>query len=652
MRWLKRDAAVLILYGILTLIVTFPTLHYITNSVWLADSIHDPDAYIKLWDMWYFDKIITGAGQFYHTKHLFYPDGLDLTYHTFHVPHIVLAALFKPFTGLIGAFNLLGILFTWFTAYSGYQLIRELLHPHPSASLPHPPAPSTFLPHPPAPSPKNGEGELSPLPVVWGGDEAPSQGALGVGSEILQKQQRMGLIYAAFYGGCVFGFSQWVVYHFRHPDLAFLAVQAWTLLFFIRACRTQKYRFAIIAGIFLGMTAYMGMYLVVITLVMVGLYWGYRLLDVAINRARYIAPLQIFRRYLSLWIIFLVVMVVIAAPRVLPMVSGNLSFVLTDKYTQYFAWESVDLIQFFVPAYHPLLGEFFALPDDAHRYHMFYLGWIPLGLTMFAVLRAESRRKMLFWLALLLFFMWLSLGAILNINGISYPDVPMLKPLLDTLPVLFKSFGRPDTFMAGVVLPLAVCAALGLHELLRLVNHRGTEVTEISQRNFFFVSFVSSWFVLLTLFEVWAGAYPGKDVVATVNPFYLQIAQDDEQYALIQLPFGRNPGKHYLYLQTIHGKPIVEGLASRTPAGAYGYIEHNALLTAWRFHQPLDCAIWKTAALEQLIQDNFRYVTLQKIYRERFPAWQSYVAHLTPIYDDARLVVYDLRDLAADPPCS
>lgn len=631
----KHPVLVFVLYGVLTLLLTAPTLHYITNNRWLADSVHDPDAYIKLWDLWFFDKIIAGEAQFYHTNTLFFPTGLDLTYHTFHIPQMLLAALVKPFIGLIGAFNLVALIFTWITAYSGYVLIRELLYP----------------PSPP-PSPSFGEGELQ-------------------------------FVYAAFYGGCVFGFSQWVIHNFRHPDLSLLATQAWTLLFFIRACRTGRYRWAAVAGICLGLTAYMGMYLVVITLVMVGLYGVWQLLTLLVNRARYIAPPQIFLRHLNLWMIFLVVMGLIAAPRVLPMVSGNLNFVLTDKYAQYYAWESVDLISFFAPADHPILGELFDIPEDAQRYHMFYLGWIPLCLTLFALSRAESRRKMWFWFALLIFFMWLSLGTMLNINGISYPDVPMLKTLLDNLPVLFKSFGRPDTFQAGVVLPLSICAAYGLYEVLKFLaishqplavsgqpsahqpmrNHsqnpqpkprsgRWTQRSAHSPQHFLKGGFVSACFIIFTLFELWTGAYPGKDVVAAVNPFYVQIAADNEDYALIQLPFGRNPGKHYLYLQTIHGKPIVEGLASRTPDGAYTYIENNALLTAWRFHQPLNCQTWDAAALEQLIVDNFRYVTLQKIYRERFPAWQSYVAHLAPVYEDARLIVYDMRDLAADPPCS
>ncbi len=691
MRWLKRDAVVLMVYGVLTLIMTFPTLHYITNSVWLADSIHDPDAYIKLWDMWYVDKMMTGEGQFFYTNTLFYPDGLDLTYHTFHVPHIALTAFLKPFTGLIGAFNLLGILFTWITAYSGYQLLRELLPPSvPPTMATRPLIPPTMTPPlvPPymggneTPHPLQGVGLNTPQKGQGVGSNTPQKGQ-GVGSNTPQKGQGVGSnisVYAAFYGGCVFGFSQWVVYHFRHPDLSLLAVQAWTLLCFIRACRTQQKRWAIGAGILLGLTAYMGMYLVVITLLMVGCYFLYCLLIelVKSDRQRFEVPLPLggepcdnapgFRvrakkiiRYVNLWVIFLIVMAIIAAPRVLPMVSGNLSFVLTDKYAQYFAWESVDLIQFFVPAYQPLLKDMITLPEDAQRYHMFYLGWLPLGLTLFALIRAESRRKMLFWFGLLLFFMWLSLGAILNINGVMYSNVPMLKPLLDNLPVLFKSFGRPDTFMAGVVLPLAMCAAFGLHEILKIFHHRGTEVlspvvgsrhaSTLRTKTYFLPLCVVILLLFGTLFEVWAGIYPGKDVVATINPFYQQIADDTENYALIQLPFGRNPGKYYLYLQTIHGKPIVEGLASRTPAGAYGYIENNALLTAWRFHQPLDCAIWDAAALEELVRDDFRYVTMQKIYRERFPAWQSYVVHLTPIYDDPRLMVYDLRDLAAQPPC-
>lgn len=152
-----------------------------------------------------------------------------------------------------------------------------------------------------------------------------------------------------------------------------------------------------------------------------------------------------------------------------------------------------------------------------------------------------------------------------------------------------------------MLLPLAVCAAYGFDQLLRLTARRPLARLALLAA-----------IPLLLLFEYWNGEYPV--IQLEVNPFYEHLAEEEGDFALVQLPMGRRISKRYLYYQTIHQKPIVEGLGGRTPDEAYVYIDGNRLLRNWKENIPLACqgdtAEEIVTALEQLVTDNFRYVII------------------------------------------
>jgi hypothetical protein len=140
-----------------------------------------------------------------------------------------------------------------------------------------------------------------------------------------------------------------------------------------------------------------------------------------------------------------------------------------------------------------------------------------------------------------------------------------------------------------------------------------------------------------------------------VNPFYHRIAAEEGEFALVELPMGRQESKIYMYYQTVHGRPIVEGLSARTPESAYDYIEANPLLASWRAGRPLECRAFSegemSESLQRLAEDSFRYVVVHHD-GGRVPA--AFAGYLTapPVFQDEELSAYAVADLLARPLCS
>jgi hypothetical protein len=114
---------------------------------------------------------------------------------------------------------------------------------------------------------------------------------------------------------------------------------------------------------------------------------------------------------------------------------------------------------------------------------------------------------------------------------------------------------------------------------------------------------------------------------------------------------GRSESKRYMYLQTIHHRPIVEGASARMPEDAYDYIDANPLLRAWRKEnrERLTCNYDIGQALSDLYADGFRYIV---VHDNKVPNWLvDYFITVEPIHQDKSITVFALADLQANPPC-
>lgn len=204
-----------------------------------------------------------------------------------------------------------------------------------------------------------------------------------------------------------------------------------------------------------------------------------------------------------------------------------------------------------------------------------------------------------------------------------------------------KAVGRPQFFVIGLLLPIAVLAAFGFDRILiSLKEHQAIQIA------------LTIALLGLLIFDYWSGEFPGESAI--VNPFYEQLAHEPGDFGIIQLPMGRDRSKRYLFLQTIHQKSIVEGMTARTPAEAYDYILGNPLLHNWSIGESLDCSPQSqrriNSALDQLSRDDFRYVIVEQNDSE-FPVQVVDSITADPIYRDNELSAFRLADLSSNPPC-
>lgn len=565
--WLRRDAAAILAYLLATVVVTYPlVLNLGATSMPVGG-----DAFMKLWDVWWLERMVATGQPFHYSRDLFYPVGLDLSFHPASWTTTAVIWLLGQFMGVFSAYKLMILVGVFSSAYAAYLL------------------------------------------ALW-----------------LTKNR-----VAAWFGGAIYSFAPYHIGDLRgHPDLAQLAFIPLAVLCLLIGLRHRRIGMAALAGVLLGLVAWTGLYLfgfAAITLAMLLAYEG--LLERG-WRDKY------FWRFLALFVLAASVFV---APRLLPIFDdrASLSFVIENKFT---AYESqVDLLSYFVPPpanplLTPLLGELSdKIAQSVSVYSSPYLGWVALLASFSALLFAKDRKTIWLWAAIAALFLILSLGPALRFAGRVYMEVPLPAWLLIRTIEIFRSV-HPILFHIGVLLPLSVLASFGLSVWLEELQAKPQ---------------IRAGVVLLLALALFVEYWNGQFWVAPLeaSPIYRGIANDPDEFAVIDLPMGYSPSKYYLFLQTVHGKPIVEGMTSRMPPNAFDYIDNNLLLGLWRAEEHLDCTDFKmeamTGAIDMLSADGFKYVFVHEP-----DMYADYFEGVPVTATDESVTMYALTDLRDFFPCA
>ena len=438
----------------------------------------------------------------------------------------------------------------------------------------------------------------------------------------------------ALLGAVIFGFSQHVVLHPNHPDVNLLVTVPLSLYALHRGVLESSRKWSAVCGLLVGITVFIGMYVFIcllLTVGMLGLYF-------ATSRWRNV----VFWTGLML-IAF--VAAPISAVRIFPMLqnSDELQTALNKTGNTETA---NDLLASFVNYRHPLLSPLFVAAIDINVdegtfmggwSHTSYLGYLPLLLAVIGLTRPAYRRKLIPWLLLALAFLVLRFGSILRFNGEIFSEILLPKYYLDEiLPFIFHAVHATDHFQIGVLLPLAVMTCYGLKVLLNNVppKHRSAIVLLA-------VAFVA--------FEYYS--QPSETSVTKAQvAFNSWLAEEPNQEGvhLINLPMGRKSSKLYGFYQTLNGYPHAEGLAMRTPASAYDYIESNTLLKSWRDGQRYRCTARNSAmylsAADDLLSVGFSHVVLHLRENGSRQVRDSF-ALIPPAYQDRYVEIYRVQDL-------
>lgn len=593
MRWLRNyrhHLVALLGYLILTLAMTYPLVRVLGQAI-PGDGF---DGWQNVWNLWWVKRsLLVLRTSPYFTYQVYYPTGAPLYFQTLNIFNGLTFLPFSLASNLFVSYNAV-VLFSFVTGgYGAYLLANYVLGGH--------------------------------SPAIW----RP---------------------WAAFLAGAIYTFSP---YHFAHllghMQLISLEWLPFYILFLLQSLdRISNHSLSAALSLpsylslawkpalFLLLTAlcdwYYAFYLVLFTaLGVIWTMWKRRLLWSPLIMAAAIGVL--FMIPLSPLLVTIVTET-LTADYMLPPPGSNVAL-------------SADLLAFLSPnEFHPLWGavarawgtRFSASPAE----HIVFAGYSVLLLSALAI--RCCWRRVRFWAISAFVFFLLSLGPVLHIGGrtsiLGLDNIPLPYELLNrVVPLLFlaRSVSRFDVM---VMLCLAVLAAYGLNELLRIVKGSGARP---GVRTGLAVAAVG-----LVCFEFWPAPYPLS--MPETNPFHYRLAQDPDDYAVLDLPMDWDRPAKMLY-QTVHRKPLISAYTPdfKSRPNPLAITEKTPVLQNFRFLGP-DIIAGEPAALAPTVLADLdvRFIILQKSdlppgdYRETTLALVQSVFGAWPVvYEDDRLRAYE-----------
>ena len=448
----------------------------------------------------------------------------------------------------------------------------------------------------------------------------------------------------ALFGAVIYGFSPHATSYQAWPAIAWIAPMPLVIYCVHRGLRERRTRLIILGGLLAGLTIDVIPYFFVCVLITLGLF----VIAMATSRWR--------DRGFWLHITLLMATVALACSwRLIPMLQDSSS--LNETINYYSGGElGTDMMSFFVNIKNPILGPLgdallpgtngLPISELPAISRSSFLGYIPLTLIAIGLCFVNSRRKMLPWLGLCLFFVVLHLGSTLTFYGHEFENVYLPKHYLNQLlPTVFLPFNRGNQFIVGVVLPLAIMSCYGLIALRQ-------------RYPVFFKPILIAGLAVLVALEYHIPKHSeavveiGSDRITPERLAFLDWLNEEETRVdairLINLPIERQNSKMYLFYQSLSGYPHIEGAISRVPDSAYNFIRSNDLLNAWYNHVPIRCEEETRdtylEALKDLADDGFSHI----VYHYDFWFWERILdsfQSVTPSYSDDFVSIYRLADL-------
>jgi hypothetical protein len=430
---------------------------------------------------------------------------------------------------------------------------------------------------------------------------------------------------AAFVAGLVHAFWPYRLLHVDHPNLVCTQWPVWFLLFLIRAVREGRWRHVLLAALFLILTAFARLQLFVLVLFPAAIYLLYSLLAEREYWNR--------RTWGRLALIGVLTAVALAYP-LFPLVREQLAGDYPDDvFIDEQAENQTDLLAFILPnSSHPLRKQY--LPDILQT-HVAFVGYTALAVGIYGAFRAGRRARL--WMLIATFSFFMALGPYLKLGGKVYPQVPMPYRLIGwSFPV--RILRNPHRFNILLAVPVAVLVGYGVHYL---------------SRSTWRARLIPLLMAGLVLFEYLRTPVPTARL--QYSPFYDQLAAESEQFGLYDLPMGfSGPAKFYMYLQTIHGKPVVQGKMARPTRWINDFIDGDPFTKGMRLNDNnIDPGLTAVSRhLAYLADADVRYLIMHREpafrkypeypFTEQWAEWKSWLA-MEPLYQDDLIAVYSTR---------
>ncbi len=436
-----------------------------------------------------------------------------------------------------------------------------------------------------------------------------------------------GKTWASFVGGLVFAFAPYHSAHlFGHMNLASLQWIPFYVLFLLKTLDGReaesddqqgarpnrvfairipsgRLKYAIVAGALLALNAYTEWTYAIFMVLLTGLLVAWKVLVPSERRGLYERGTNLADAA-TLVAVIGVVFLIITAPIFFPTLA-EASQGYAQQPPEETLFYSADLVNAFLPSeLHPWWGPAIAqevqkippyLPLKNPSERVLFLGYSVLALAAWGLWRLRRDRRVLFW-SMTAFMAWvLSLGPVLQVLGKRQftafgVEVPLPYLLLYKLP-LFSIMRTPARLTVLVMLALAILVAFSLAPLL--ASRKTSDRDDTASAEVLTAQSTKWWPVgrqavialavpVLILFEfmpVFPMVPPGWNV-----PIYTKIASEPGNFALLELPI--RPFSDYMAYQTVHGKPIIGGYLSRQPP--YPLLDENAAVHYLLDTTPLD----------------------------------------------------------------
>lgn len=598
---LRRHLIVLLFYTVLALIMTWPLITKI-GSVYAGNN---EDLWTFQWDNWWTRYALQHGYDILFTPMQFYPIGVSLAAHSLSFYNsfiwIPLAALF----GDIAGYNITILLTFILSGYTMFLLADYLLTAQDARSK-------------------------------MQSASSAERGETNQRSEIRDQRSTI----AALISGIVFAFAP---YHFSqslgHVSLASVQWFPLLALFALKTAREKRWRNAIAVGLITLLITATRLQFLILGGVVFALFV---IVDWIVSHREWARGA--FVRLIAGAALGLI----LSLPIVLPAAqlftqADSPDALIADEQT----WGQTDLLAYALPmTYHPILG---SIVQPVYKNFIKNQAWMPfLGYTTIVLAIwgiARLRRRSLPWIVIGLFLFIMALGPFLRINGVAYENIQLPYALIgDKFPL--NTLRSPDRYNLLLMLALAPLVAFGVDDILRRVEarvERGASAPHADARPLRAVNVIGLVIGGLILFEYLGIPYPTIEPLET-SPFQTRLANDPEPYAVLDIPLQRTDTKYYLYYQTQHEHPIVQGRVARVPPEAYTLFNRIPLLSAWRDVISAARIPDLGSQLAQLAAQNVRYIILHK--NLTGPVIASSLRNyftLPPVYEDDQIAVYSTR---------
>ncbi|RRR75773.1 MAG: hypothetical protein EI684_03995 [Candidatus Viridilinea halotolerans] len=505
--WRSLGAA-LLLYLALALLMTWPTVLYLTSAV----PGNGFDTWQNMWNMWWLrEALLTGSNPYF-TPYLYYPHGASLLLQTLNPINFLISLPVHALFGLVAAYNFVVIFSLTVSGLATYLLARDVL-------------------------------AESDLP--------PEVGHL-----------------AALLAGTIFACSGYMLSQILGSHTHMLA--AWPLplavLALRRAAMQPSVGRSILAGGVIALSLLSDWQYLLFTLIWAAWYGLVRF--VMYRPAVIVVGMSLPQR---LWqetglrlrqsgVLAVVGAVGVALVLIAPLASATARFSAqvptaeTEGGANFRLEHSFDLADFFIPSQiHPLWGH---VAENLQSYKASthiqnktaYLGQVTLLLALVG-LRSRLGR---FWLLSAFVFALLAMGPQLQALG-NLTGIPLPGAILYELP-LVRISRYPMRFVVYTMIALALLAALGAGHLL-------TALAQRSQRPVLVRNAVLAGLVLLVVFDNLTTPFPMVRV--HIPEIYAELGRDTEEYAILEAPFYYNTSPVFMLYQAAHQKYLVGGYTSR-----------------------------------------------------------------------------------------